>query len=71
MGYAFKLLRVALLLVTAAFDVWGFVLGVVGIVVLLATAKPWWGRAISIPIPFNAKALRRLFFREPISPDNT
>ena len=30
LGYAFKLLRVALLLVTAAFDVWGFCLGVVG-----------------------------------------
>ena len=35
LGYAFKLLRVALLLVTAAFDVWGFCLGVVGIFVLL------------------------------------
>ena len=72
MGYAFKLLRVALLLVTAAFDVWGFVLGVVGIVVLLATAKPLVGKGYLYPlIPFNAKALRRLFFREPISPDNT
>ncbi len=30
LGYAFKLLRVALLLVTAAFDVWGFCLGVRG-----------------------------------------
>ena len=72
MGYAFKLLRVALLLVTAAFDVWGFVLGVVGIVVLLATAKPLVGKGYLYPlIPFNAKALRRLFFQEPISPDNT
>ena len=35
LGYAFKLLRVALLLVTAVFDVWGFCLGVVGIFVLL------------------------------------
>ena len=35
LGYAFKLLRVALLLVTAAFDVWGFCLGVVGIFILL------------------------------------
>ena len=40
LGYAFKLLRVALLLVTAAFDVWGFCLGVVGIFVLLCTTKP-------------------------------
>ena len=40
LGYAFKLLRVALLLLTAAFDVWGFCLGFVGILVLLATTKP-------------------------------
>lgn len=72
MGYAFKLLRVALLLVTAAFDVWGFVLGVVGILVLLATTKPLVGKGYLYPlIPFNGKALRRLLSREPISPDNT
>ena len=44
LGYAFKLLRVALLLVTAAFDVWGFCLGVVGIFVLLCTTKPLVGK---------------------------
>lgn len=72
MGYAFKLLRVALLLLTAAFDVWGFVLGLVGILVLLATTKPIAGRGYLYPlIPFNGKALRRLFMREPISRDNT
>ena len=49
LGYAFKLLRVALLLVTAAFDVWGFCLGVVGIFVLLCTTKPLvGGKGISI-----------------------
>ena len=72
MGYAFKLLRVALLLVTAVFDVWGFVLGVVGILVLLVTTKPLVGKGYLYPlIPFNGKALRRLLFREPISRDNT
>ena len=72
MGYAFKLLRVALLLVTAAFDVWGFILGVVGILVLLATTKPMVGKGYLYPlIPFNGKALRRLLIREPISRDNT
>lgn len=65
-------MRVVLLLVTAAFDVWGFCLGVLGITVLLATTKPVAGRGYLYPlIPFNAKALRRLFFREPISRDNT
>ena len=72
MGYAFKLLRVALLLVTAAFDVWGFVLGIAGILVLLATTKSLVGKGYLYPlIPFNGKALRRLLTREPISPDNT
>ncbi len=72
MGYAFKLLRVTLLLVTAAFDVWGFVLGIVGMAVLLATTKPVVGKGYLYPlIPFNAKALRRLLIREPISRDNT
>ncbi|MDY3282491.1 spore germination protein [Dysosmobacter sp.] len=72
MGYAFKLLRVALLLVTAAFDVWGFVLGVLGILVLLATTRPLAGRGYLYPlIPFHGKALRRLLLREPISRDNT
>ena len=72
MGYAFKLLRVALMLVTAVFDVWGFVLGVVGILVLLVTTKPLVGKGYLYPlIPFNGKALRRLLFREPISRDNT
>ena len=72
LGYAFKLLRLALLLVTAAFDVWGFCLGVLGILVLLATTKPIAGKGYLYPlIPFNGLALRRLLTREPISRDNT
>ena len=72
MGYAFKLLRVVLLLLTAAFDVWGFCLGVVGIFILLCTTKPLVGRGYLYPlVPFNGKALLRLLVREPISRDNT
>ena len=72
LGYAFKLLRVALLLVTAAFDVWGFCLGVVGIFILLCTTKPLVGKGYLFPlVPFNGKALLRLLVREPISRDNT
>lgn len=72
LGYAFKLLRVSLLLVTAAFDVWGFCLGVVGIFVLLCTTKPLVGKGYLYPlVPFNGKALLRLLVREPISRDNT
>ena len=72
LGYAFKLLRVALLLVTAAFDVWGFCLGVGGIFILLCTTKPLVGKGYLYPlVPFNGKALLRLLVREPISRDNT
>ena len=72
MGYAFKLIRVSLLLLTAAFDIPGFCAGLVGILLLLATTKPLLGKGYLYPLlPFNAKALRRLFFREPISEDNT
>ena len=72
MGYAFKLLRVALLLATAALDVWGFLLGTLGIILLLATTKPLVGRGYLYPlVPFNGRALRRLLMREPINRDNT
>ena len=72
MGYAFKLLRVALLLLTAVFDVWGYGLGILGILILLATTKPLVGRGYLYPlIPFHGKALWRLLVREPISRDNT
>ena len=71
MGYAFKLLRVVLLLLTAVLDVWGYGLGILGIVVLLATTKPLVGKGYLYPlIPFNGRALRRLLIREPIHRDN-
>ncbi|MCI2057649.1 MAG: spore germination protein [Oscillibacter sp.] len=72
LGYAFKLLRVALLLISAWLDVWGFALGVAGIVILLATCKPVVGKGYLYPlVPFNARAMRRLLTREPISRDNS
>lgn len=72
LGYAFKLLRVALLLVTAMFDLWGFLLGTLGILLLLITAKPIVGKGYLYPLfPFHGKALCRLLFRRPIHRDNT
>lgn len=72
LGYAFKLLRLMLLLLTAAFGVWGLVGGIVGIVLLLATCRPIAGPGYLYPlIPFNGKALRRLLTREHISRSNT
>ena len=72
LGYAFKLLRVVLLLLTALFDIWGLAFGILGILVLLATTKPLVGKGYLYPLmPFNGKALRRLVIREPIDRDNT
>ena len=72
LGYAFKLLRVVLLILTAAFDIWGYALGIAGILLLLATTKPMVGKGYLYPLfPFNAQALRRLLLREPISRSNT
>ena len=72
MGYAFKLIRVALLILTGLFDVKGFFGGLIGLIILLATTKPMFGKGYLYPlIPFNGKALRRLLFRVPISRDNT
>ena len=73
LGYAFKLLRVALLLLTAAFSVWGFVAGLHRHPGAAGPPRsPWWGRGYLYPlIPFDAKAMRRLLLREPISADNT
>jgi stage V sporulation protein AF len=72
LGYAFKLLRLGLLGLSAAGDVWGFAAGCGGILALLATCKSTAGRGYLYPlIPFDARALRRLLVREPISRHNT
>ena len=72
LGYAFKLMRMVLLILTAALDLWGFALGVVCIFTLLVTTKPILGRGYLYPLwPFDARALRRLLFREPINKENT
>ena len=72
LGYAFKLLRLVLLILTALLDVWGFLAGLLLIFVLLVTAKPLVGKGYLYPlVPFDAKSLRRLLIREPISRDNT
>ena len=72
LGYAFKLLRLVLLLLVAALDAVGLALGCVGILVLLATTKPIYGGPYLYPlVPFNGKALWRLLLRRPISKENT
>lgn len=72
LGYAFKLLRLMLLLLVGALGWIGLALGVAAILALLVTNKPIAGKGYLYPlIPFNAKALRELLVRHPISRENT
>ena len=72
MGYAFKLCRMALLILIWLADWWGFALGVVGILALVAVTKPLVGKGYLDPlIPFNGKDLKALLHRRPISRKNT
>ena len=65
LGYAFKFMRMGLLLLTAFLGYWGYGMGVAGIAVLLFTNVTVTGkRHYLYPlIPFDGKALKSLFFR--------
>ncbi len=72
MGYAFKIMRVVLLLLIALLDWWGFAVGMVLWLVLLFTTKPIAGKGYMYPLwPFDKKAMGRLMVRRPINRDNT
>ncbi len=65
LGYAFKFMRMGLLVLTAIFNYWGFFVGLGLIVILLLTNVTVTGkRHYLYPlIPFNGRALKSLFFR--------
>ncbi len=65
LAYAFKFLRLMILILTAIFNIWGFVAGVILTIVLIATNKTVLGtRSYLYPlIPFSGKALLSLIFR--------
>ena len=72
MGYACKLVRMVLLILIWLWDSWGFAIGVVGAVVLIASTRTVVGKGYLYPlIPFNGKKLMRLLRRRPINKDNT
>lgn len=72
LGYAFKLSRIFILIMTAIFNVRGFFIGLLAIIILMAFTKTVSGRGYLYPlVPFNGKALSRLLIRHPISRDNT
>ena len=72
LGYAFKLSRVFIVVVTAIFNLWGFIAGLVIVMLVIAFTVTVTGRGYLHPlIPFNAKAISRLIIRQSISKDNT
>ncbi|MDO4810952.1 MAG: spore germination protein [Eubacteriales bacterium] len=72
LSYASKLSRMTLLLLIFIADWIGFAIGVVGILLLIATAKPLVGHGYLYPLfPFNRKDLKALLHRRPISRKNT
>ena len=72
MGYACKLVRMSLLILIWLFDIWGFVIGVVLSIALIASTKTVVGKGYLYPlVPFNGKQLRRIMRRRPISKENT
>lgn len=67
LGFAIKLCRILLLLLTAIFDIWGFIVGLIIILLLISTNKTITGKSYIYPIyPFNKNALKYLLFRMPI-----
>ena len=72
MGYACKMVRIALLILIWLWDSWGFAIGVIGVVALIASTKTVVGKGYLYPlIPFNGKKLMRMLRRRPINKDNT
>lgn len=65
LGYALKFVRIITLLLSAAFGIFGFALGILIAVLLVATNNTLLGRRYLYPlIPFDKRALKRLFIRE-------
>lgn len=72
LGYAFKLSRIFILVLTAFFGLWGYIAGILAVVLEMLFTKTITGRGYLYPLlPFNARTLSRLLIRHPISKDNT
>lgn len=72
LGYAFKLSRIFIVVMTAIFNLWGFIIGLLTVILVIAFTQTVTGRGYLYPlIPFNGKAISRLLIRESISKDNT
>lgn len=64
LGYAIKFMRIIILTLTAIFNLWGFIGGILITFILIATNRTISGKSYLYPlIPFNAKAFKRTVLR--------
>ena len=64
LGYALKFMRIILICLTAAFDIWGFLGGLIFVVVCIVSNRTISGKSYLYPlIPFNKKQFVRRFCR--------
>lgn len=65
LGYAFKFMRILVLILTAVFGVWGYIGGLIFVVALICTNRTVNGkRSYLYPlIPFNARAFKSMLVR--------
>ena len=72
LGYAFNLCRIMLLVLIWLLNLWGLILGILVIILLLATNQTVSGKSYLYPlIPFNGAALKRLLVRCRMSNKNS
>jgi len=72
LGYAFKLFRMLILVLTAIFNIYGFIAGFALMILMICLTKTISGKGYLYPlVPFNGKALLSLFVRRKISKDNS
>lgn len=64
LGYALKFMRIIILVLTALFNIYGFILGIIITVVAIVSNKTISGKSYIYPlVPFNKRQLFRRFFR--------
>jgi stage V sporulation protein AF len=69
-NYAFKFIRMLLLILSAIFGFWGFLGGIIIFLIIMANTKTIAGGKYFYPlVPFNWKKLKNLLFRTRISKD--
>lgn len=67
LGFAIKLCRMLILILTSIFNIWGFIAGIIITILLVSTNKTMTGQSYLYPLfPLDAPALKNLLLRTPI-----